>query len=264
MKKILFLLPSFIFSLNSFAQDNTARTIYSSNVRDGHNITFELRDGDTRSGEIDFFSADVLNQNNFRVVLEPGDSIGLDVDVRVFGQDVVNGTDNGTADTASYTATFTLQGGASDVKVVMILDGETEPSSSIEFSIADGGNLVSTEALSLIENTNARILIINTGSSNLSIKTFQLTFAQVISNTNDALAREDGAIIENPVTDGSLQLTLANGVTSAKLELLSLSGEPVMSKHITTSESIDVSSIDAGMYILRDVDTNSTQKVVIQ
>jgi len=264
MKKVLLILPCFILGLHSFAQDNAVTTIFSSTVREGNNINFELRNGDSRDGDIDFFSSDSPNQNNFRIILEPGDSIGLDVDIRNFADDVTNSTDNGIADTISYKAKFALQSGASDVKVAMILDGETEVSSSVEFSIADGGNLVSTEFLSLVEDTDARILIINTGSSNLNIQTFQLTFSQVISNINAALDRENGAIVQNPVTGGNLEVTLAKGVSSASLELLSLNGEVLKRQHILSSGAIDVSTIDAGLYILRDVNTNNTQKIMIQ
>jgi len=267
MKHLMFTLSIFVLSLSSFAQDNVPTTIFSSTIRGGNSIGFEPRNGNTRDGEIDFISNASYGQDNYAFSLTPGDTIGFDIEVRGFNSDVTNSTDSDIPDTAKYKTNFSLQAssGISSVKVGIVIDSETEMNSSVEFTLdRDNNILTSTEFINLIENVDARILIINTGSENLNIQYFQLEFDQVISNINATLARENGAIIENPVTDGSLHITLGNGITSANLELLSLSGEVIASQTIISNGTIDVSTINPGLYILRDRNTNSTQKVIIQ
>jgi len=124
--------------------------------------------------------------------------------------------------------------------------------------------------LKVLEGTSDVISFTNDGNTTLAIDawTFRNKAAslEVISSTgNDILATQD-VNINNPVLHGVLQFTnLSSSSQGEMIELVSLEGTVLLSKFISASDnSMNVSSLNSGVYLLRNAKTGSTRKIIIQ
>ena len=133
------------------------------------------------------------------------------------------------------------------------------------FSKTNGGVSL-YQPFKFVENQTDTLKIVLTAGQ-LSFDRFEIGYGsqEVVTNSAQPLFGDQGANVNNPVSDGMLAIGLPSDVTSAELLLFSLEGELVMSQTVTTSENrIDVSSLSKGMYLLTDKKTGSTKKIVIQ
>jgi len=143
-----------------------------------------------------------------------------------------------------------------------------------ESSIAEGfGSNVFFSNVKLVENTIDTILITNT-SANVSITVDVMVIrtsycgalCEVISNIQGDLFGEGNVLITNPLRGETLELfNIPSDVSAIALELLSLQGDVLLSKNITHDDSsLDISTLNAGIYIIRDTNTGSTKKIVVE
>ena len=70
--------------------------------------------------------------------------------------------------------------------------------------------------------------------------------------------------MNNPVADGQLSILLNENISSLALELMTTQGEIVKSFEVKDQAIIDVSHLDSGIYLLRDTNTMSIRKIIIQ
>ncbi len=97
-------------------------------------------------------------------------------------------------------------------------------------------------------------------------KSVQLT-STVISNTErDLFASEGGVAVSNPSHDGTLSIEISDDVSQLSLALLSLEGTTVLQEQLegAGNHTLDVSKLNTGLYILRELTTGSTKKIMIQ
>jgi len=105
------------------------------------------------------------------------------------------------------------------------------------------------------------MVIINSGTVFFDRFDVNSTTDNVITNIEHGLLSSN-TIITNPVEDGLLSIDLDGHSTS--LELLNLSGKIVKQFEVNGSETIDVHELVSGLYILRDVNSNSFKKIIIR
>jgi len=124
--------------------------------------------------------------------------------------------------------------------------------------------------LKVLEGTSDVITFTNDGSTTLAIDawTFRNKAAslEVISSTGNGILATQGVSINNPVLNGLLQFTnIPSYLQSEMIELVSLEGTVLLSKVISaTDNSMDVTSLNSGVYLLRNPNTGSTKKIMIQ
>jgi len=107
-------------------------------------------------------------------------------------------------------------------------------------------------------------VIVTAGIFTLDRMYIRSTNASVISNAEEGLFDGDGAIVNNPVTNGELSIQLSSDITSATIALLSMEGKVIETKEITsTNNSFDVSQLK-GMYFLKDISTGNFKKIIIK
>ena len=119
--------------------------------------------------------------------------------------------------------------------------------------------------ISFVENTVDSIKIIVESGSRLMLSANGIRANNtVITDIKKNLFGDGGASIINPVTNGFLTIDLPADVSFAQVDLVSLQGELITSKSITsTDNSLDVSQL-SGVYILREQSTGSFKKIIIQ
>jgi len=114
-----------------------------------------------------------------------------------------------------------------------------------------------------VEGETDTLVFVNNSTQAIYVRMFQIINyggTTVISNTPNTL-RPNAAKISNPVTN-TLSIDL-NGNT-ADLELLSREGQSLKSFHVEGSTSIAVDDLSSGLYILRDITSSSTRKLIIK
>ncbi len=124
-------------------------------------------------------------------------------------------------------------------------------------------------AVKLVEGRTNQIYVVFTGGTSATYapggSNYISASTQVISNVgNDIFAEGNGVQINNPVSNGQLSIQLDGGISSLALELITLEGEVVTSFELEKTATIDVSHLNAGMYLLRDRNTLSIKKIIIQ
>jgi len=118
------------------------------------------------------------------------------------------------------------------------------------------------------ENSIDTLKLVVTGGT-LSLDRIRLDFGtkSVIANASQDLFGDgkNAAHFNNPVKEGQLSISLPNDFTSASITLISMEGIVVASKEIRQGDStVDVSHLKSGLYLIRDTNTGSTTKVMIQ
>jgi len=117
----------------------------------------------------------------------------------------------------------------------------------------------STDTLVIKSNANATTnsFTIWKGGGNLD--------PTVITNVSENLFSSKKILISNPVRSSTLNVSLSEDIPSCQLELLSMKGE-VLSTHLFTQsdQSIDISNIKSGLYILRHPLSGSSIKLVVE
>jgi len=109
--------------------------------------------------------------------------------------------------------------------------------------------------------TDTIMIVITTGNVEFDRFDVNSTTDNVITNIEHGLLSSN-TIITNPVEDGLLSIDLDGHSTS--LELLNLSGKIVKQFEVNGSETVDVHELVSGLYILRDISSNSFKKIMIR
>jgi len=94
----------------------------------------------------------------------------------------------------------------------------------------------------------------------------QLTSTVITNNEQDLFALGGSLSVSNPSQDGILAIQMEQDVSQLSLELLSLDGTVVLEEQLEEagSHNLDVSFLNTGLYILRELTTGSTKKIIIQ
>jgi len=104
-------------------------------------------------------------------------------------------------------------------------------------------------------------LVVTNGTFVLDKYIVDINSINVISDVSNELSATN-AIINNPVTNGELEINL--GGRNADLELVSYDGQVVKSFTIQGHDKISVADLNNGMYLLRGVNSPSYRKIIIK
>ena len=124
--------------------------------------------------------------------------------------------------------------------------------------------------LKMLEGSSDEIIFTNDGSATLAIDAWSFrnkagTLNVITSTRNDILAAE-GVSISNPVQEGILKIhNIPSNFEANILNVSTLHGNILLSKEVTSKDNtIDVSSLDKGIYLLTNYSTGNAKKIVIQ
>ena len=123
--------------------------------------------------------------------------------------------------------------------------------------------------IKLVEGKVNQVYVVLTGGTSATYAPGSANYiassTEVISNINkNLLATDGGVLMNNPVADGQLSILLNENISSLALELMTTQGEIVKSFEVKDQAIIDVSHLDSGIYLLRDTNTMSIRKIIIQ
>jgi len=123
--------------------------------------------------------------------------------------------------------------------------------------------------IKLVEGKVNQVYVVLTGGTSATYAPGSANYiassTEVISDINRNLLAADGGVqINNPVTDGQLSILLDEDISSLVLELMTIQGEIVKSFEVKDQATIDVSYLNSGVYLLRDTNTMSMRKIIIQ
>ncbi len=139
---------------------------------------------------------------------------------------------------------------------------------SYEPSITGSGVLSFGDDFYVVENKITPVLVTNTGSNPVvvqSTKIFGGQYVSVISNVGNALFGSEGsATYNNPIAEDILHINLPSDIQRASVQLLSMSGDVLLQQEITPlKNTIDLSKLSSGVYLLRDINTASVAKIIL-
>ncbi len=197
-------------------------------------------------------------------LLEAGESITVDV---VLGQIILTSHDSNVDTVRSnlFIRAFVASG-----TTEITLSSDNGGSKTFDVSITSEGNVSGSGTIDFVEGTTSTLTIENTSTTNavtfnrLTLQTGSQT--AIISNTNNGLLGQKDVFFSNPVLDGMLHIRyLPANFISATVELINMEGTLMLSKTITQHDaSIDVSTLNRGVYLLREAETANVKKIVIQ
>jgi len=221
-----------------------------------------------QNNDANFYVSSGAVKGDYLTELSPGSSTGL-----IISMGDIDASPNTNFDTISVQVyPFTRNSSTTEAGSITI---ETMKSSyHSEVSVAEGfASNIFFSNIKLVENTIDTILITNTSANvNLLIDVMVIRTSycgascQVISNIKGDLFGEANILITNPLKGETLELfNIPSDIHSIDLELLSLQGEVLLSKSITHDDSkVDISSLKAGLYVIRDTKTGSSKKIVVE
>ena len=122
--------------------------------------------------------------------------------------------------------------------------------------------------LKFVEGQTDTLVILNTSDQDIYIRLFQLrktTLGHVISDVAPDVLNQDNVLtIANPVKDKLLTINFLSDV-SIDLELISLEGQLMKRKTVSPNDNLlDLSELEAGMYMIRDVSSNSNRLIMVE
>ena len=152
--------------------------------------------------------------------------------------------------------------------------------SSFEFSINSLGDAASYNGaqeftpsqsgfnLKFVEGQTDTLVLLNTSNQDIYIRLFQLKktlLGHVISDVAPDLLNQDNILtITNPVKDKLLTINFLSDL-SIDLELISLEGQLIKRKTVSPNDNLlDLSELDAGMYLIREVSSNSNRLIMVE
>ena len=185
----------------------------------------------------------------FRTMLFKGATI--DVDWYVIG---LTGANAGTVLAGPFTTQYVGETATADNQAGTVVFGTPE---TVDFSISatDQVRLVfKITGVTQNEFTTARFRIYN---NLMTVGTITDATADVFANGNASVA--------NPVSNGLVEINDLPNDFASVVQLVSLDGNIITSKTITAAENtFDVSDLESGLYLLRDVATGSARKIMIK
>ncbi len=214
--------------------------------------------------KIDGESASNINLITGEYLLAPGESVTQDV---ILGE-IVLPTDDSSADTVRTKLLIRayVSSGISEITV----SANNGSSNTYDVSLTTENYIINSGTIDFYEGETTTITVQNTSTTN-AVTFTRLVFqtsskTSVISDVDDGILHQSNVFISNPITNGMLQLKqLPTNFVSTSLELINLEGTPILSKVITQNDaSIDVSTLKAGVYLLRETQTGYAKKIVIQ
>jgi len=196
-------------------------------------------------------------------VLSVGDSVIFNLEVDSLVPSSGNDSDIDTINTNFRIRWANVVDGPASYEYGVIGIGTTGVASGVEHGTQ---NFI---PIKLVEGRINQIYVVLTEGTSASYApgaaNYIASSTQVISNVNkDLLTAGGGVQINNPVRDGQLSIVLNENISSQALELITMQGEIVKSFSVKNQASIDVSHLNSGVYILRDTNTMSMRKIIIQ
>jgi len=196
-------------------------------------------------------------------LLAPGDSITEDV---VLGDVVLP---DGDSDVDTVRSNLFIRAYVSSGTTEVTVSANNGTSKTFDVSLTSEGNVIKNGTIDFYEGDTTTITVKNTSTTN-SVTFTRLIFqtgskTSVISDANYGLFQQEGVSVSNPVSNGTLYINhLPTDFGSATVELINLEGTLMLSKTITQNDaSIDVSSLNSGVYLLREAETGFAKKIVI-
>ena len=158
-------------------------------------------------------------------------------------------------------------------EITVSAEGITSNSAQISNTDPTGGNgttyFSDNEQIKVTENSSTLVTYTNTGTVDVFIR-YCLSIAnhsETISNTYEKIfghASHQARVI-NPIQNNSLEMILPNDISFVNIQVLSLTGEFLATGMITKEQnSLDLSRLEAGTYLIRDAKTNSYSKIILE
>ena len=158
-------------------------------------------------------------------------------------------------------------------EITVSAEGITSNSAQISNTDPTGGNgttyFSDNEQIKVTENSSTLVTYTNTGTVDVFIR-YCLSIAnhsETISNTHESIFGHAShqARVFNPILNNSLEMVLPNHISFIDIEVLSLTGELLATGMMTKEQnSLDLSRLEAGSYLIRDVKTNSYNKIILE
>ena len=131
-----------------------------------------------------------------------------------------------------------------------------------------GGSSSIYETYKFLENSiDTLMLVITSGTYSFDKIRFDFSTNVVITNVGEELfgTSDQSAHFNNPVDQGELYITIPNSVSNATVQLVSMEGIVIDNKILYQgTNKWNVSHLKKGLYLLREVKSGSTTKVIIQ
>jgi len=212
------------------------------------------------------------------VYLSPNDSVLVQVvsTLGSFTPEAAENTDYDTLSSISLTAKgYTVTNGGNEAATLTVYSKHV--TSEITFSYFGDDltynktqeeivTLTDDDAFKFVEGEIDTLVFVNNSNQVAFVRLTQLsaTSAEVISNIDEDLFKDQYISFTNPTTNGMLSVFSKNDF-SMEIELIAMDGHIVSTKTLNNNDnSLDVSSLKAGLYLLRDKTTGSIQKVMIK
>jgi len=124
------------------------------------------------------------------------------------------------------------------------------------------------DPITMLESTTQEIYLINTGTEDVQVN--NITFLKnarvsIISDANNDLfgdGETSVSVSPNPVSD-MLTISLPADIASMKLKICSLDGALQKNVYVEGMTTIDMSDLDAGIYLLIDEKTGKYKKIMV-
>jgi len=223
---------------------------------------------ENNSGNITYSSDFIISQNNFLHYTSSSagnDTIYFPVTVGEIIPDTDEDTD---VDTLVIDISFKIFEGTSGTET-FVNDASFTYFNKIdtyEYTDVTGGHILK-HSFRFVENQIDTLKVIIT-AGDITFDRFEInsTGQEVISNIQNDLFGEHSVSFQNPVEAGELSFSkFPSDFVATNVSLISMEGEVLVSKQITTSDnSIDLSHVPAGLYLMRDETTGSSKKVMIK
>jgi len=205
------------------------------------------------------------------ITLSPSDTAGI---VTSMGEIIAS--PDGENDTIQVQVLITVRNTpAIDNGVLRMSTSSSDVSISFDNLNEDDGTRTSKNlffnGIKFVEDSYDTLRIINESTSEtiqffVSIAINQNSVQHsIISNTLGSLLEEGNVSITNPVNSGRLIINnIPSWLQPTKLELISLDGEIMMSKMISSiNNTMDVSDLKSSLYLLIDKNSGVTRKIMI-
>jgi len=236
-----------------YEADRSSYTSYSSNKGDI----------DDPNALTDKITHENIFDSDANIELQLTDSIMIEVSI---GNIVMLNDDN--IDTVVYNLMgLTTDLGTSNVTVYSTSFGNIQSSSTDDikyFSFKGVENQKDTIVIKL--DVVDKVNYVTLWKFGKNWRSVQLTSTVISNSGRDLFASEGGVSVGNPSQNGILTIQMEQDVSQLSFELLSLDGTVVLEEKLEEvgSHPLDVSTLKAGLYILRELTTGSTKKIMVQ
>ncbi|WP_159949375.1 T9SS type A sorting domain-containing protein [Polaribacter septentrionalilitoris] len=203
-----------------------------------------------------------------------------------YGGSTINFNGDGTKKAPKISQTFYGVNASSNTHVHIVVDSNASNADEIKFQFVDATDAVQTYGVQTLNSGSQTTIdfdlstktewtgnitdwrIVFTESSDANIDTGTIAISEIIFDSNASLSTPtfndfSFSVYPNP-TNGILHIKSSNNLQ--KIQLFSILGKKVFESKLLTNKTLNLSQVNAGVYLLRLIDANNntkTQKLIL-